>query len=144
MTDNPTTNTTAADGTTYDRAHDWHALNAMLNLYDDQGRIQFDKDRQAEREYIEKHVRPNTISFESTHDRLDYLIANGYYDKPVFDRYDDDFLDDFYNDVNDCGFEFDTFLGAFKFYQSFSFQADDGIRIADLWLECRRVMLRSV
>ena len=128
MTDNPTTNTTAADGTTYDRAHDWHALNAMLNLYDDQGRIQFDKDRQAEREYIEKHVRPNTISFESTHDRLDYLIANGYYDKPVFDRYDDDFLDDFYNDVNDCGFEFDTFLGAFKFYQSYALKTFDGTR----------------
>ena len=128
MTDNPTTNTTAADGTTYDRAHDWHALNAMLNLYDDQGRIQFDKDRQAEREYIEKHVRPNTISFESTHDRLDYLIANGYYDKPVFDRYDDDFLDDFYNDVNDCGFEFDTFLGAFKFYQSYALKTFDGMR----------------
>ena len=128
MTDNPTTNTTAADGTTYDRAHDWHALNAMLNLYDDQGRIQFDKDRQAEREYIEKHVRPNTISFESTHDRLDYLIANGYYDKPVFDRYDDDFLDDFYNDVNDCGFEFDTFLGVFKFYQSYALKTFDGMR----------------
>ena len=128
MTDNPTTNTTAADGTTYDRAHDWHALNAMLNLYDDQGRIQFDKDRQAEREYIERHVRPNTISFESTHDRLDYLIANGYYDKPVFDRYDDDFLDDFYNDVNDCGFEFDTFLGAFKFYQSYALKTFDGTR----------------
>ena len=128
MTDNPTTNTTAADGTTYDRAHDWHALNAMLNLYDDQGRIQFDKDRQAEREYIERHVRPNTISFESTRDRLGYLIANGYYDKPVFDRYDDDFLDDFYNDANDCGFEFDTFLGAFKFYQSYALKTFDGTR----------------
>ena len=26
----------------YDRAHDWHSLNAMLNLYDKQGHIQFD------------------------------------------------------------------------------------------------------
>ncbi len=26
---------------------DYHALNAMLNLYDSAGRIQFDKDRQA-------------------------------------------------------------------------------------------------
>ena len=34
----------------YDRAHDWHSLNAMLNLYDKQGHIQFDKDIQAVRE----------------------------------------------------------------------------------------------
>lgn len=26
---------------------DYHALNAMLNLYDREGRIQFDKDREA-------------------------------------------------------------------------------------------------
>ncbi len=47
----------------YDRAHDWHSLNAMLNLYDKQGRIQFDKDIQAVREYVEKHVLPNTVRF---------------------------------------------------------------------------------
>ena len=50
----------------YDRAHDWHSLNAMLNLYDKQGRIQFDKDIQAVREYVEKHVLPNTVRFNST------------------------------------------------------------------------------
>lgn len=128
MTDNPTTNTTTADGATYDRAHDWHALNAMLNLYDDQGRIQFDKDRQAEREYVERHVLPNTVRFDSTRDRLDYLIANGYYDGSVFARYDADFLDDFYDDVDHCGFEFDTFLGAFKFYRSYALKTFDGER----------------
>ncbi|MGO7830457.1 hypothetical protein ACC690_37780, partial [Rhizobium johnstonii] len=29
----------------------YHALNAMLNLYDDQGRIQLDKDRMAAKQY---------------------------------------------------------------------------------------------
>ena len=46
---------TAAD-TAYDPSHDYHALNAMLNLYDAQGRIQFDKDKAAEREYVTGHV----------------------------------------------------------------------------------------
>lgn len=67
----------------YDRAHDWHSLNAMLNLYDKQGRIQFDKDIQAVREYVEKHVLPNTVRFNSTQDRLSRLIADGYYDESV-------------------------------------------------------------
>lgn len=66
----------------YDRAHDWHSLNAMLNLYDKQGRIQFDKDIQAVREYVEKHVLPNTVHFNSTQDRLSRLIADGYYNNP--------------------------------------------------------------
>ncbi|MEH6380168.1 MAG: hypothetical protein V7768_00400, partial [Dietzia cercidiphylli] len=35
---------------------DYHALNAMLNLYDADGRIQFDKDREAAREYFLQHV----------------------------------------------------------------------------------------
>ena len=98
----------------YDRAHDWHSLNAMLNLYDKQGRIQFDKDIQAVREYVEKHVLPNTVRFNSTQDRLSRLIADGYYDESVFAQYDAEFLDRFYRNVDDCGFEFDTFLGAFQ------------------------------
>lgn len=37
-----------SEPTAYDPAHDYHALNAMLNLYDKNGKIQFDKDKQAE------------------------------------------------------------------------------------------------
>lgn len=110
----------------YDRAHDWHSLNAMLNLYDKQGRIQFDKDIQAVREYVEKHVLPNTVHFNSTQDRLSRLIADGYYDESVFAQYDAEFLDRFYRNVDDCGFEFDTFLGAFKFHRSYALKTFDG------------------
>lgn len=44
---------------------DYHALNAMLNLYDSAGRIQFDKDRQAVDAFIATHVRPNSVTFSS-------------------------------------------------------------------------------
>ena len=42
---------------------DYHALNAMLNLYDSAGRIQFDKDRQAVDAFMTTHVRPNSVAF---------------------------------------------------------------------------------
>ncbi len=42
---------------------DYHALNAMLNLYDSAGRIQFDKDRQAVVAFMATHVRPNSVTF---------------------------------------------------------------------------------
>ncbi|RAE56870.1 ribonucleotide-diphosphate reductase subunit alpha, partial [Burkholderia multivorans] len=35
---------------------DYHALNAMLNLYDMDGRIQFERDKQAARQYFLQHV----------------------------------------------------------------------------------------
>ena len=50
-TELPLDNTTDTTVEQYDPAHDYHALNAMLNLYDADGRIQFGKDKAAEREY---------------------------------------------------------------------------------------------
>lgn len=40
---------------------DYHALNAMLNLYDNAGRIQFDKDHQAVDAFMATHVRSNSV-----------------------------------------------------------------------------------
>ena len=37
-------------------APDFHALNAMLNLYDSNGRIPFDKDHQAVAAFMTSHV----------------------------------------------------------------------------------------
>ncbi len=53
-------------------APDYHALNAMLNLYDKDGRIQFDKDHQAVDAFMAAHVRPNTVTFASQDERLSY------------------------------------------------------------------------
>lgn len=39
---------------------DYHALNAMLNLYDSAGRIQFDKDRPANRLHIVFNTQQKT------------------------------------------------------------------------------------
>ncbi len=53
---------------------DYHALNAMLNLYDADGKIQFDADKRAAREYFLQHVNQNTVFFHSLRERLDYLV----------------------------------------------------------------------
>ncbi len=41
-------------------AVDFHALNAMLNLYDSEGRIPFEKDRRAVEAFMATRVQPNT------------------------------------------------------------------------------------
>ena len=42
---------------------DYHSLNAMLNLYGPDGKIQFDKDREAAWQYFLQHVNQNTVFF---------------------------------------------------------------------------------
>ncbi|MBC8654280.1 class 1b ribonucleoside-diphosphate reductase subunit alpha [Providencia vermicola] len=69
---------------------DYHALNAMLNLYDSEGHIQFDKDKEAAHHYFRQHVNQNTV---------------------------------FFHDLN-----FQTFLGAFKYYTSYTLKTFDGKR----------------
>ncbi|MDU6078399.1 MAG: class 1b ribonucleoside-diphosphate reductase subunit alpha [Pantoea sp.] len=107
---------------------DYHALNAMLNLYDADGRIQFDKDREATRQFFLQHVAPSTLAFASAAERLRYLVEEGYYEAAVLNQYDFDFLCRFHDEAAAWGFEFKTFLGAWKFYTSYTLKSFDGKR----------------
>lgn len=109
-------------------ALDYHALNAMLNLYDADNRIQFEKDREATRQFFVQHVEPATLTFASTAERLRYLVAEGYYEAAVLDQYDAEFLSALHQRAADWGFEFKTFLGAWKFYTSYTLKTFDGQR----------------
>ena len=141
-TELPLDNTTDTTVEQYDPAHDYHALNAMLNLYDADGRIQFGKDKAAEREYVTGHVATNTKRFESTGERLRYLIDHQYYAPAVFERYSPEFLDDFYAHAESSGFEFGTFLGAFKFYTSYALKTFNGkLYLEDFPQRCAAVAL---
>ena len=64
-------------------AVDFHALNAMLNLYDSEGRIPFEKDRQAVEAFMATQVQPNALTFPSQEDKLSWLVSEGYYDPQV-------------------------------------------------------------
>ncbi|WP_249823665.1 DHA2 family efflux MFS transporter permease subunit [Escherichia coli] len=107
---------------------DYHALNAMLNLYDSAGRIQFDKDRQAVDAFIATHVRPNSVTFSSQQQRLNWLVNEGYYDESVLNRYSRDFVITLFTHAHTSGFRFQTFLGAWKFYTSYTLKTFDGKR----------------
>ncbi len=104
----------------------FHSLNAMLNLWDEQGRIQFDADREAARQYFLQHVIPNTPRFESFEARLDHLVAEGYYEAEVLDRYPRTFVRELTDRAHAARFRFATFLGAFKFFTSYALKSFDG------------------
>jgi len=119
---------------------DYHALNAMLNLYDREGRIQFDKDREAVDAFFAAHVRPNTVTFASQNERLDYLVKEGYYEERVLTRYDRAFVVTLFERAHASGFRFQTFLGAWKYYTSYTLKTFDGKRYLESF-EDRTVMV---
>ena len=108
--------------------YSYHELNAMLNLYDENGQIQFHKDKEAAKAYFLDHVNQNTVFFHSLQEKLDYLVENEYYDKEVLDLYDFPFIKSAFQHAYAKRFRFPTFLGAYKFYTSYALKTFDGSR----------------
>ncbi|UTJ49556.1 class 1b ribonucleoside-diphosphate reductase subunit alpha [Atlantibacter subterranea] len=100
----------------------------MLNLYDAQGRIQFDKDKQAVASFMAHHVLPKSVEFSSQQARLRWLVEENYYDPAVLTRYSEDFVIQLFAHAHSAGFQFQTFLGAWKFYTSYTLKTFDGKR----------------
>jgi ribonucleoside-diphosphate reductase alpha chain len=106
----------------------YHELNAMLNMYDDNGKIQFDKDREAARSYFLDHVNQNTVFFHSLEEKLEYLVENEYYDKTVLDQYSFEFIKELFKQAYSHKFRFPTFVGAYKFYTQYALKTFDAQR----------------
>lgn len=107
---------------------DYHALNAMLNLYDNEGRIQFDKDKEAAHHYFRQHVNQNTVFFHDLKEKLDFLVQENYYEESVLEQYDFEFIKALFKQAYAHKFRFQTFLGAFKYYTSYTLKTFDGKR----------------
>jgi ribonucleoside-diphosphate reductase alpha chain len=119
---------------------DYHALNAMLNLYGEDGKIQFDADHKAARQYFLQHVNQNTVFFHSLDEKLGYLVDKGYYEGAVLEQYDRAFLHQIWDAAFARKFRFPSFLGAFKYYTSYTLKTWDGRRYLERY-EDRVVMV---
>ena len=111
-----------------DKTYSYHEYNAMLNLYDEDRKIQFDKDKLAAKHYFLDHVNQNTVFFHSLEEKLDYLVENEYYEKELLDLYDFDFIKKLFKQAYAHKFRFAAFLGAYKFYTSYALKTFDGSR----------------
>nr|WP_237210472.1 class 1b ribonucleoside-diphosphate reductase subunit alpha [Rothia nasimurium] len=118
----------------------YHELNALLNLYDENGQIQFEADRQAARQYFLQHVNNNTVFFHDLEEKIDYLVKHQYYEPEVFEKYSFDFVKSLSKLAYSKKFRFPTFLGAFKFYTSYALKTFDGQRYLERF-EDRVVMV---
>ena len=118
----------------------YHELNAMLNLYGADGKIQFDADKRAAREYFLQHVNTNTVFFHDLEEKLEYLVENNFYESEVLDLYDFAFIKACFKQAYAHKFRFRTFLGAYKYYTMYTLRSNDGTRILERF-EDRVVMV---
>ncbi len=115
-------------------------LNAMINLWGEDQKLQLEKDKLAVRKYFLEHVNQNTVFFHSLKERLDYLVENEYYEKEILDQYSFEFIEALEKLAYSKKFRFDAFMGAFKFYTGYALKTFDGTRYLERF-EDRVVMV---
>ena len=115
-------------------------LNAMINLWTDDHKLQLDKDKLAVRKYFLENINQNTVFFHNLEERLSYLVDNDYYDKSVLDLYHFNFIKTIEELAYSKKFRFETFMGAYKFYNSYALKTFDGSRYLERF-EDRVVMV---
>ena len=108
--------------------YSYHELNAMLNLWSSEGKIQFDKDKEAARAYFLDHVNLNTVFFHSLEEKLHYLVEHEYYENEILDQYSFEFTKELFKQAYAHKFRFPTFVGAYKFYTQYALKTFDGER----------------
>ena len=69
-----------------------------------------------------------TIFFHSLEEKLKYLIENDYYEKEVLDQYSEDFVKQLFKLAYNFNFRFKSFVGAYKYYRSYTLKTFDGER----------------
>jgi ribonucleoside-diphosphate reductase alpha chain len=107
---------------------DYLALNSLLNIWGPDGKIQFDKDKEAVRAYFLEHVNPSTVFFHDLEEKLNFLVENDYYEKEFLEKYEFAFVKKLFKTVYDKKFRFPTFVGAYKYYTSYTLKTFDGKR----------------
>ena len=107
---------------------EYRDLNAELNLYDENGKIQFDKDKEAARAYFLQHVNQNTVFFHSLEEKTKFLVENGLWDQKIVNRYPFEDFKALFKQAYAHKFRFQTFVGALKFYRGYALKTFDGKR----------------
>lgn len=107
---------------------DYHALNAKLNLLGPDGKLQLEADKEAVRQFFLQHVNQNTVFFHNLEEKIEFLIDNNYYEEDVVEQYTWDFVKSTFKRAYGYKYRFPTFMGAFKYYTSYTLKTFDGKR----------------
>lgn len=100
-------------------------LNNEINRPVD-GQIPLHKDKEALAAFFLENVEPNTMTFSSTKEKIDYLIEHQFIEEEFIRNYSIDFIDSLYTFLDEQKFEFKSFMAAYKFYSQYALKSNDG------------------
>ncbi|MBP3942418.1 class 1b ribonucleoside-diphosphate reductase subunit alpha [Sphingobacteriaceae bacterium WQ 2009] len=83
------------------------------------------KDKEAVRAYFLEYVNKNTVFFYTLKEKIDYLIEQNYYVN-FYEFFSFEEMERVYKFVFDKKFRFQSFMSAFKFFQSYALRDDSG------------------
>lgn len=102
----------------------YYELNNQINIPVN-GQIPLQKDQEALEAFLEQNVQPNMVTFKSLQDRLDYMVAENYYEADFLKAYSIDFMERLNQYLNDQDFHFKSFMAAYKFYAQYALKTND-------------------
>lgn len=106
-------------------------LNSQLNFFNEEGKLQLEKDAEAVREYFLSEVNQNTVFFHNLKEKLNYLQEGNYYEKEWIGMYDFEFIKSAFKKAYGYKFRFPGFLGARIFFTNYALKTDDGKRFLE-------------
>ncbi|MCE8500871.1 class 1b ribonucleoside-diphosphate reductase subunit alpha [Latilactobacillus sakei] len=102
----------------------YYELNNKINIPVN-GQIPLQKDQEALEAFLEQNVQPNMVTFKSLQDRLDYMVAENYYEADFLKAYSIDFMERLNQYLIDQDFHFKSFMAAYKFYAQYALKTND-------------------
>jgi len=100
-------------------------LNNEINRPVD-GQIPLNKDKEALAAFFKENVEPNTLTFATAMDKINYLIENDYLEGDFIKKYRPAFIEDLYQFLDEQHFTFKSFMAAYKFYSQYALKTNDG------------------
>lgn len=102
----------------------WILLNNEIMIKQDD-EYSLHKDKDAVRAYFLEYVNKNTVFFYTLKEKVDYLVENNYYIN-FYEWFTFEEMEEVYNFVYEKKFRFQSFMAAFKFFQSYALRDDSG------------------
>ena len=102
----------------------YYELNNQINIPVN-GQIPLQKDQEALDAFLEQNVQPNMVTFKLLQDRLDYLVAENYYEADFLKAYSLSFMEELNQYLKDQDFHFKSFMAAYKFYAQYALKTND-------------------
>ena len=84
------------------------------------------KDKEALDAFFKENVVPNTRTFDSITDKIQYLLEHNYIERAFIEKYRPEFLEELAQFIKDQNFQFKSFMAAYKFYNQYALKTNDG------------------